>query len=506
MAPTNSAAGWRVALTWTWPPVLIGAGTLAVALFYNRETGFDPAWLLVPLNLVFLTLLPLVVAALAVPAYRSTGVLAVLAIGAGMLAVGIGGGAVPAVLRYVEGPNAQVTMHNVAVLIAGAAQLACVALMVRSTPPRERERRSRDLVLTYGAVVVSLAVVLVLVLTDASPLFFRAGSGATPVRHVVLGTAIEMFNIATVAWLVVYARAGGRFSRSYLLGLALFTVGLTAVFLQHAVGNAVGWAGRGAQYAGALYLLAAVLGLRRPAGEQAVHGHLGMSLFQSSVRFQPLVESSADAILVLGSNRHLLYWNSAAHRMFGYTAAEVFGRDVLDVVTPEDGPQSPRADVDRFLQRGPDAPGGAWEGTLTGRSGPPFTAELTLYDYLGGQRICVVRDLSALRAAQAQAAEADRRRALEAARIRLHQERERYAREVNDSIVQGLVAAEMTYDLGEQEQARELLGATSRRARRWIGELIAASGPLEPGVARRTLVHEGPGDPVGQHDDPEGSP
>jgi signal transduction histidine kinase len=144
---------------------------------------------------------------------------------------------------------------------------------------------------------------------------------------------------------------------------------------------------------------------------------------------------------------------------------------------------------------GPGTAAGTWEGTLTRRDGPPFTAEIALYEYVGRQRVCVIRDLSALRAAQAEAAEAERRRAVEAAQTRLHQERDRYAREVNDSIVQGLVAAEMCYDLGEHERARELIGTTSRRARRWIGELISASGPLHPGVARRTPVDGDTGDP-----------
>jgi hypothetical protein len=63
-------------------------------------------------------------------------------------------------------------------------------------------------------------------------------------------------------------------------------------------------------------------------------------------------------------------------------------------------------------------------------------------------------------------------------------ERERLAREVNDTIVQGLVAAEASYDLGEAAHARDLLRATSRQAREWVGMLLGVRG-LQPGVARR---------------------
>lgn len=68
----------------------------------------------------------------------------------------------------------------------------------------------------------------------------------------------------------------------------------------------------------------------------------------------------------------------------------------------------------------------------------------------------------------------------------------RYAREVNDSIVQVLVAAEMAADLGHAEQSRSMLEAASRAARAWIGEQLRDFGPLQPG----SLVRERPADPA----------
>jgi len=64
-------------------------------------------------------------------------------------------------------------------------------------------------------------------------------------------------------------------------------------------------------------------------------------------------------------------------------------------------------------------------------------------------------------------------------------ERRRYAREVNDDVVQGFVAAEMALDLGETEHARAVVAQTSRAARQWVGELLAEEGGLKPGGARR---------------------
>ncbi len=64
-------------------------------------------------------------------------------------------------------------------------------------------------------------------------------------------------------------------------------------------------------------------------------------------------------------------------------------------------------------------------------------------------------------------------------------ERRRVAREVNDTIVQGLVTAEMALDLGFLDQARVAISTTSSQARRWIGEL-AVDQRVHPGTAVRS--------------------
>lgn len=64
-------------------------------------------------------------------------------------------------------------------------------------------------------------------------------------------------------------------------------------------------------------------------------------------------------------------------------------------------------------------------------------------------------------------------------------ERQRVAREVNDTIVQGLVTAEMALDFGLFAQAREAISSTSAQARRWIGEL-AVDHLVQPGTAVRS--------------------
>lgn len=63
-------------------------------------------------------------------------------------------------------------------------------------------------------------------------------------------------------------------------------------------------------------------------------------------------------------------------------------------------------------------------------------------------------------------------------------ERQRVAREVNDTIVQGLVTAEMALDLERYDDARRAISSTSSKARAWIGEL-AVDREVHPGTAVR---------------------
>lgn len=62
------------------------------------------------------------------------------------------------------------------------------------------------------------------------------------------------------------------------------------------------------------------------------------------------------------------------------------------------------------------------------------------------------------------------------------EQRQRLAREVNDTIVQGLVVAEMALDLERYDDARSAIASTSARARRWIGQL-AVDDQVKPGSA-----------------------
>jgi PAS domain S-box-containing protein len=184
-----------------------------------------------------------------------------------------------------------------------------------------------------------------------------------------------------------------------------------------------------------------------------------------------LVEHMGEGAATVSEGGVILYANPTLAGFFGVRREEMAGRDLADFLDVEDLPA-----VARLLARdaGRDR---REEITVCQEHGRtiPLLVVATDLDVDGVMMRCLVfTDLSLQKAVERQSA-------LDAART----ERQQVAREVNDTIVQGLVAAEMALDLGQVDLARSVVGRTSEHARHWIGEL-AGSDQLQPGMALRS--------------------
>jgi len=51
-------------------------------------------------------------------------------------------------------------------------------------------------------------------------------------------------------------------------------------------------------------------------------------------RFEALAEASIDALVIMDAEGRVIYWNPAAERMFGYSAAEITGKKMHEVLMP----------------------------------------------------------------------------------------------------------------------------------------------------------------------------
>ncbi len=300
-SPKRPRTGRQLARFLTRLPVVVLAFLLVVGAVVNPAVSFDPPWLLPPLSFVFLTVIPLVGAAVAIDAYRRTGVGAVLGVGAGMLAIGLGGGLLPAILLFTSGQNATVTLHNVAALLSGLCNfVAAVAGILGASLGR---RRTLHVVMAYGLVAASVLATFGLEFRGLTPPFWTE-HGASGVRQGVLGAATILFGLAAFAWWQTDVRDRRiPFLTWYVPGLALFALGLAGVYAQTVVGGLVGWIGRTGQYAGMTAMLVAVAlqASRRRGGGDA--RSLGVALLQAALPFRSLVESTSDAVVAVGRER-----------------------------------------------------------------------------------------------------------------------------------------------------------------------------------------------------------
>jgi PAS domain S-box-containing protein len=186
--------------------------------------------------------------------------------------------------------------------------------------------------------------------------------------------------------------------------------------------------------------------------------------------YRVIVESMGEGAATVSENGVILFANLQLARFLGVDRDTMVGRDLAAYVGEGHQPAlaSLLAESSTETRRA--------ELLVTSADGTdvPFLVAATDIDLDGVLVRCLVlTDLTTQKLVEKQLAR-------EAARA----ERQRVAAEVNDTIVQGLVAAEMALDLGQVEHARELVASTSNHARSWIGEL--AGGSFEPGMAVRS--------------------
>ncbi len=265
----------------------------AVVLLSQRVGGvsFEDPTLLALLNSLFLYAVPLIIAALAARSYRATGVLPFLLLGCGLLIFGLSSLVAGWVIGGAGSPNPTLVLHNTGSLLAGICNFVSAFLIfIEFEGVTDRRVSWFRIAAYYGAVVLLVAVIAVFALGGSAPAFFVQGSGPTPLRQWVLGSAMTLFAMSGILFMGFYARAKTEFAYWYGVALLLIAIGLLSVFLQHTVGGMLGWVGRGAQYLGCL-----VMGFALLRGNQEVSQSHAVTAGTNAVRFWPYLEQQVHA-------------------------------------------------------------------------------------------------------------------------------------------------------------------------------------------------------------------
>ncbi|TDX28283.1 hybrid sensor histidine kinase/response regulator [Rhodovulum visakhapatnamense] len=169
-------------------------------------------------------------------------------------------------------------------------------------------------------------------------------------------------------------------------------------------------------------LLAGIGALLRLARQMRTRSEL---LQASSSRFNAVVMTALDAVIVTDEDGRVLEFNAAAEQTFGYTRDEVIGRSATDLLIPpdkHDARMATRAYYREAHRRG-EAQSGRFEMTLQRKTGERFDAELSVTHGAsedGPISVSFLRDISDRKAAEAELTAArDRALAGEKAKSRL---------------------------------------------------------------------------------------
>jgi PAS domain S-box-containing protein len=299
--PERTGRRWLNRLAWAPIPALLAA--MAFSWATDSHAAYESPFLLTTLNFVFLTLASLLVAVLVGRSFLAQGTPDLLLLGCGVLSWGVSGTIGSALLMH--GVNATVTVHNTLAAVAAFCQLAGVAFF---RGPRQRmPMPGLTLALAYVATLAVAWLVSMLTIEGMTPLFFVQGQGGTPIRNLVLGSAVIMFGTTAAVFWQVNRSSPSAFARWYGAAMMLAATGLLGVMIQSVFGSLLGWIGRAAQYLGGVYMLVAAIASVRESGLQGMS--LSTALRVSQTKLQTALENLQEAIFIADADGRLTDFN-----------------------------------------------------------------------------------------------------------------------------------------------------------------------------------------------------
>jgi PAS domain S-box-containing protein len=348
-----------------WLPIPILLAAMVAFWAADFQGSYESDYLLLVLNFHFSLLVCLFVAYLIARSFLVRGTPGLLLLGCGVVIWGPAG--VVATAAAHGDTNMSITIHNSCVWLSAVCHLVGVSLSLRPS----RSLSPPALWLPGAYLLAAGAVMLVTQSARAGwiPTFFVPDRGGTPMRQVVLFSAIVMFALTASLLGATRHRSTSAFTYWYALALALIAAGLSGVLLQTYHASILGWTGRVTQSLGGLYMLIAAVASVR---ETRVWGiSLEATLRESEERYRTLVETAPDAIVVHRDGR-LLYANTEALALVGAESFEQLTQHtILDFFRP--------IEHERIAERMNRAMGGdrlpVREGTLLRLDGKEITAE-----------------------------------------------------------------------------------------------------------------------------------
>lgn len=300
-----------------WVPVPLLLTGILVLSAADVRGSYESLYLLLALNVLFSALVCGFVAYLIARSFLVRGTPGLLLLGCGVILWGLAGVVAIAVAR--GDINSGITIYNSCVWLSALCHLAGVLLL---RYPRQT-LSPKALWLPAGYVLAIGAVALIALAGAAGwlPLFFVQGQGGTPLRQIVLGSAIVMFAFTAFLLGARSRRPPSAFAYWYALGLSLIGLGLLAVMPQSHMGGIVGWVGRGSQALGGSYMLVAALASVRESNAWGMS--LEAALRGNEDRLCLALEAAQMATWDWDIASGNIVWNDEYYRILGYEPGSV---------------------------------------------------------------------------------------------------------------------------------------------------------------------------------------
>lgn len=230
------------------------------------------------------------------------------------------------------------------------------------------------------------------------------------------------------------------------------------------------------------------------------------ALRQSEERLHTICNSAHDAVVMVDGSGKAVYWNPAAERMFGYTADEMKGRNVHDMLLPDRYAERANRGFAEFTKTGKGAiVDKVLELTALRKDGAEFPIEISVAAFRIHEQwfaAGIVRDISQRK--RAEAALRQKNRALRHLMLASDRERQLIAYEIHDGLAQELAGAMMQFESYHARKESDTAGALAafqagmsmlRQSHAEARRLIAGVRPPildEHGVVEAVahLVHE----------------
>lgn len=120
-------------------------------------------------------------------------------------------------------------------------------------------------------------------------------------------------------------------------------------------------------------------------------------LMESEEKFRMISSSAQDAIVITNAKEQVTYWNPAAEKIFGYTEAEMYGKNLHAILPPLPDQQASHSAFIQFRQSGKrDFVGSTFEITALRKNGDKFPIELSISAFKlkhSWHAVAIIRDI-----------------------------------------------------------------------------------------------------------------